>query len=402
MKFNYLAYEPSRGVFKGKIEAPDQAEAKSAINSMGYRILKLKEDRARPGLEMLFPSFFTAGAGEIILFSRQVAAMLSSGGSLLRALEMAEEQSKNRVMRRTIADMRETLSSGGSLTDGLKKHPKVFDRLFQSVVEVGEFTGGLVPSLEQIADMLAADAEAKARAIKTMMYPMVIMGMSFMTLGVLMIVAVPPLLKVFDSMGADIPWMTLAAVAAIDFILDNWLKVSGGTALFFITVNVLRRIPAAARQVDAISAKLPLYGPLTLAGDLARFSKTMAMMLGAGVPLVDSLRLGTEGCKNVRVREAFIMGEESLLAGHGLTSALREHKVLPSMFVELVMMGEEGNQLAKMMGDAATTYQKEKEERLGSLLGALEPLSTVMVGGIVAFIAFSMFVPIYSGLDALA
>ncbi|MEE8518019.1 MAG: type II secretion system F family protein, partial [Dehalococcoidia bacterium] len=389
-------------VFKAKIEAADELEAKSAIQSLGRRILKIKEDRNRPGLEALFPSFFTAGNADIILLSRQLAAMLSSGGSLMRALEMAQGQSKNRVMRRTIGDMIETLSAGGSLTEAMKKHPKIFDKLFLSVVEVGEFTGGLVPSLEQIADMLAADADAKARAIKTMMYPMVIMGMSFMTLGVLMVVAVPPLLKVFDSMGADVPWMTLAAVAAVDFIFANWLKVFTGIAVFFISVNVLRRIPVAARQVDAISAKLPLYGPLTLAGDLARFSKTMAMMLGAGVPLVDSLRLGIEGCKNVRVREAFLMGEQSLLSGHGLTAELRNHKVLPSMFVELVMMGEEGNHLAKMMGDAAVTYQKEKEERLGAILGALEPASTVLVGAIVAFIAFSMFVPIYSGLDALA
>jgi type IV pilus assembly protein PilC len=127
----------------------------------------------------------------------------------------------------------------------------------------------------------------------------------------------------------------------------------------------------------------------------------MSMLLGAGVALADALTLGISGCKNVRVREAFVAGEESLLSGHGLAPELKKHAVLPTMFMEFVTMGEEGNQLPRMLGDAAVAYQKERDEKLAAVLGALEPLSTLVVGGIVAFIAFSMFVPIYSGLGAL-
>ena len=314
---------------------------------------------------------------------------------------MAEGQAQNRGMRRTIIEMREALEGGGSLSGAMAEHPKVFDKLFVSVVHVGEFTGRLGPSLEQLADILEADREAKQKAIKTMMYPMTIVGMSFITLGVLVVVAVPPLLNVFEQMGAETPAITRAAVGMVDFVKGNGLQVIVAAIVFFSTISILRRIESTAAIVDTILARLPLYGPLTIAGDLARYSRTMSMLLSAGVPISDALELGIASCKNVRVRDAFLAAEQSLLSGHGFASELRKHSVLPSLFRELMTMGEEGNQLPKMMGDAANTYQRERDEKLGSLLAALEPMSTLVVGAIVGFIAFSMFVPIYSGLGAL-
>ena len=401
MEFTYVAYTPERGVFKGRLDAQDKSEVEGALATLGQTVLKITQTKKHPGLEVLFPSFFSAGAKELILFARQVTAMLGSGGSLLRALEMAEGQAKGRVMRRIIAHMRETLEGGGSLSDAMGDHPKIFDKLFVSVVRVGEHTGRLGPSLEQLADILESDAAAKARAIKTMMYPMAIVGMSLITLAVLVVVAIPPLMLTFEQMGAETPAMTKAAVAGVDFFKTNGLTMIVVIGGIFGGMAILRRIKATAAMADSVLARLPLYGTLLVAGDLARFSRTMAMMLGAGVPLSEALTLGIEGCKNVRIRDAFIAGETSLLAGHGFATQLRRESILPTLFQELMTMGEEGNQLSKMMQDAANTYQREREDKLSALLGALEPLSTVVVGAIVGFIAFAMFTPIYSGLGAL-
>jgi type IV pilus assembly protein PilC len=304
-------------------------------------------------------------------------------------------------MRRIIIEMRETLEGGGSLSDAMLNHPKVFNKLFISVVQTGEATGRIGPALDQLADILESDVEAKAKAMKTMMYPMAIIGMSVITLGVLMTVAVPPLLQVFAQLGAEAPAMTKAAVLMVNFVTGNFLQVFIGSVVFFGTINVLRRLPSTASMIDSLLARAPLYGPLSIAGDLARFSRTMSLLLTAGVSVADALTLGIAGCKNVRVKEAFQAAEESLMSGHGLASELRKHSVLPTMFMELITMGEEGNQLPRMMNDAAIAYQKQRDEKLGAVLGALEPLSTMVVGLIVAFIAFSMFVPIYSGLGAL-
>ena len=401
MQFRYVAYLPERGVFKDTITAPDQNEAAAVVASLGYRLLKIAPVRGVPGLEALFPSMFKAGTGDLVRFFQQVASMLASGGNLLRALEMAESESKSRVMRRVLGEMRANLADGESLSQVMSRYPAIFGELHVSVVEAGESTGRLGPSLEQLADMLAQDAEAKERAMKTMMYPMTIIGMSFVTLGVLMTVAVPPLLKVFDQLGAGSPAAMMFMVNAIGFVKNNLAVILGAAGATAVGLAGLRRLPGAAGVIDGVSARLPLLGPLTIAGDIARFSRTIGMLLEAGVPLSDALPKGIGGCGNVRVKEAMRAGEESLLAGRGLASELRRHRVLPSLFLELISMGEEGNQMARMMNDAAATYQKEREARLGTLLAALEPASTIVVGAIVAFIAFSMFVPIYSGLDAL-
>jgi type II secretory pathway component PulF len=401
MRYAYTAYNVERGVFHDAIEAPDAQEAAKAVASLGNRVLKMGPVRSRPGPEVLFPSLFKTGPKDLVHFCRQVTAMLTSGGTLTRALEMAESQTRSRMMRSVIRQLSSDLSSGESLSTAMKSHPKVFDQLFLSVVEVGEHTGRLAVSLEQIADAMEADIEAKARAVKALMYPMAIMGMSLVTLGVLITVAVPPLLNVFDQLGADAPAMTKAAVAMVNFVKGNgmtvFLTIFGALTL----IAVLRRQPRLAAGVDAVLARTPLYGPLTVAGDLARFARTNALLLEAGVPLSDGLALSIPGCANVQVRAAMEAGERSLLAGSGFAPELRGHSVLPSLFREMMSMGEEGNQLPRMMRDAAVAYQKEREARLGALIGALEPVSTVVVGGIVAFIAFSMFVPIYSGLDKL-
>ena len=401
MQFRYLAYLPERGVFKGRIDAPDQNEAVAAVGSLGYKLLKLTPARHLPAPETVFPSLFKAGTADLIQFFHQVSSMLASGGNLLRALEMAESESSSRLMRRVLSEMRGDLAEGERFSQAMRKHPDIFGELFLSVVEAGESTGRLGPSLEQLADMLERDHEAKQRAMKTMMYPLTIVGMSLITLGVLMTVAVPPLLKVFDQLGAESPAMTRFAVSTVNFVKGNLPALVAAVVAAAVGLPLLRRAPRMASLIDSVSARLPLYGPLTIAGDLSRFSRTVGMLLESGVPLSDALPMGIGGCGNVRVRQALRAGEESLLSGKGFAPELRQHQVLPSLFMEMMMMGEEGNHMQRMMNDAANTYQKERDAKLGALLGALEPASTVVVGAIVAFIAFAMFVPIYSGLDAL-
>ena len=154
MRFRYVAYLPERGVFKDAIEALDQNEAAAAVASLGYRLLKITPVREAPGLETLFPSMFKAGTGDLVRFFHQVASMMASGGNLMRAIEMAESESKNRVMRRALGEMRAHLADGESLSQVMRRHPDMFGELYVSIVEAGESTGRLGPSLEQLADML--------------------------------------------------------------------------------------------------------------------------------------------------------------------------------------------------------------------------------------------------------
>ena len=401
MQFNYIAYTMETGVVKGRVEARDDAMARAEVVRGGYKPLSVTPVRRGPSLEELFPSVFKVTTGELIRFTRQLAIMLGTGDNLLRTLEMLHSDADNRVLRGVIRGIRETLDEGGSLSSALAEHPRVFSPLYVSVVEVGEYTGRLGPSLEHLADILEKEHEAKQRALRTLMYPMAIMALSFITLGVMIAVALPPLLKVFSQMDADIPLMTRIAVGLFGFIKDNILILFFGLTGSAAVFGLLRRIPRTRYVLDIAQARAPFLGPLIVAGELSRFSRTISLLLESGVSPAPALQLGMTGVKNLALRRAFADAEKTLISGHGLAPALKRHTILPTMFVQLVMIGEESNSLRRTMGDAADTYQKEMEGRLNSFLGMLEPASTVVVGGIVGFIAFSMFVPIYSGLSAI-
>ena len=401
MTFQYVAYNLEQGVVKGRVEAHTMAEARDLVSRQGSKPLLVRPTRRLPSMEELLPSLFRVSPKELIRFCRYLAAMLISGGSLLRTLEMLQMEGCSRRMRRTLEAIRKTLDEGGSLSSAMSQHPLVFSPLFISVVEVGEYTGRLAPALEQMADIQEKDQEAKSKAIRTMMYPAAIIALSTITMGVLITVALPPMLKVFDSMDTPVPFPTRVTILLFKEGREHFLEIVAAAVAVLVALSLLRRIPRVRYWMDVAQVRSPLVGPLVVSGELARFSCTMTLLMEAGVSLSTALSLGISGCKIQVLRRAFMEAEESLLSVHGLAAALKRCPTLPTMFVELVTMGEESNSLQRTMNDAATTYQKQLQQRLDSLLGMLEPASTLIVGVVVGFLAFSMFLPIYSSLNAL-
>jgi type IV pilus assembly protein PilC len=383
------------------MEGRSESDVQNQLSQEGYKTLQVKTGWHPPSLEDIIPSLVKVKTGELVRFSRQLATMVLSGAGLVTTLEMLSSDSNSRGMKRVLLSIRTTLDEGGSLSEALAKHPKVFSRLYVTVVEVGEMTGGLGTALEQLADILEAEQEAKAKAIRTLMYPLAIIGLSTVTLGVLMVVALPPLLAVFDQMGADIPAVTKFAVTAMASVKDNFLKMIIGLLGLVVGIKLLSRFPMVNLWIHMFMVKAPVLSSFVISGEISRMARTVGMLLEAGVSLAEGIRLAISGTKNRIIQNAFLAAEDSLLTGHGFADALKDHPVLPHMFVELVGLGERSNSLQKTMTDLSETYRKQLERQLDSLLGMLEPASTLIVGGIVGFIAFSMFVPIYSGLNAV-
>ena len=401
MEFKYEAYNSKDGVVTGRLEAGSEAEARNAVVRNGLKPLRVSQAWRPPPVEEMFPSFFKVGSKELVGFSRQLSTMLASGGGLIRTLEMLSEETSNRVMRRTVDAIRHDLDEGSSLSEAIAQHPRVFNPLYVSVIQVGEFTGRLGPSLEQMSDILEREAEAKAKAIQTMMYPMAIIGLSVLTLGVLMTVALPPLLDTFDKLGAELPLMTRIAIGGATMLKENIVKIPVALAGLILVFVVGGKFAKVKYWMDAVKAKLPVIGSLMIASQIARISRTCAMLLEAEVGLAPALQLARAGIGNALIRKAFDDAEESLMSGHGIAEALSRHPILPSMFIQLITIGEASNSLPRTMADAADAYQKQFDGRLNTMLGMLEPASTLVVGGIVGFIAMSMFVPIYSGISAI-
>ena len=194
MQYNYTAYTLNDGLVKGQLAADSEGEARGELTSQGYKILKISPARSAPTLEDMFPSIFKVGTGELVRFSRQFATMVRGGSSLQRGLKLLEDETRNRVMRRVLGEIRRTVDQGGSLSYALGQHPQVFDTRYTSVVEVGEHTGSLATALEQLADTLARGHEALQKFKRTMMMPALTMGASLGMLILMMTVMLPPLL----------------------------------------------------------------------------------------------------------------------------------------------------------------------------------------------------------------
>ena len=402
MQFNYVAYTLTQGVVKGRLYAENEYEAREEVLRQGYRLLQIKPARKIPPIDEIFPSLFKVSTGDLVRLSRQLATMTLGGSSLQRSLDMLENESKNRVLRKILSSIRKTLDEGGSLSAGMAKHPKVFNARFVSVVEVGEHTGGLASALEQLAESMEREHEAVQRFKRTMMMPLFTMGASVAMLVLMMTVMLPPLLKSFEDLDADTPLITAIAMGVVGFISANLLIIAVAFVLILVAYSVARRIPTIHYRMHLAQTQAPIMGSLLVAKELAQFSRTNAMLLGAGVSLAESLPLAIGGCKNLAVHRAFSAGEQSLLAGRGMSEALVQYPVLPRLWVELVMVGEEHNFLPQTLTNLADSYEKEVENRLGAILSLMEPLSTFAVGGVVLFMALSMFMPIMSGMKAIA
>lgn len=401
MQFSYVAYTLEQGLIRGKLDAENELEARQQIASRGFKPLEIKPSRSMPALEDLSPSIFAVKTGQLVRFSRQLATMVQGGSSLQRALEMLRAESGNRVLRRILGNVARSVDQRNSLSSALSQHPSLFNSRYVSVVQVGEHTGRLASSLEQLADALEREHETVQRFKRTMMMPLFTMSASMGMLILMMTVMLPPLLEAFQSRGAEVPLITQIAIVAVDLVAGNLLIIAGSILISGIVYNVLRRVETAHRWLHGAQVKLPIFGSLIVAKELAQVSRTNSMLLEAGVPLAQALPLGIAGCKNLKVRAAFVDGEDSLLAGRGFAEALSRHPVLPRLWVEMVMIGEENNVIDQTLNSLAETYEKEVDNRLSAILALAEPLSTFAVGGVVLFMALSMFLPIYSGLEVV-
>ena len=401
MQYRYVGYNLDEGIIRGRIEADNEATVRDEVSDKGYKLLEIKAMRRLPGMEDLFPSLFKIKQKDLVRFTQQLAIMVRGGGNLQRALELLEEETHNRILKRILGGVIKALDEGGSLSTAMAQHPKVFSTRYVSVVGAGEHTGRLAPALDQLSSIMEKEQEARDKAKHTMMMPMFTIGASAVMLVLMLTVLLPPLLTTFERMGNDIPLITRIAMGMIGGVTNNMKTIAGAVLLLVVLIAVTKRVESLRYASHLVQVRAPLLGPLILAGDLSQFSRTVSMLLDSGIPLATALPLGISGIKNQVIKRALIAGEESLVSGHGLSDPLRDNPILPKMWVELVLIGEESNTLAITMGELANAYQKELENRLSSLLTMLEPLSTLMVGGIVLFIALSMFLPIYSGLGGV-
>ena len=395
--YRYTATTVQGKSVKGTIKAAGEIEAERLLIDQGYLPVTVEPVPSMFSLEEAFPDLYKVKPRDVIVFSRQLATLLRSGISLLPALEILGGQvGSSRMFKKMLISIVDDIRSGGSFTNSLAKHPTTFSELYVRTVTVGEQTGSMETVLNQMADYMEKAGAISGKIKKALSYPMLILGVGVVVIIVLMTVVMPQLSGLFSSLGATLPLPTRILIGTSNFMTKNPLYLITGATLIGALALWLAKQSTGRRLLDRFLISAPLIGPPTLMAELARFCRTVSVLVHAGLRLQEVMELAPQTTSNVVIRDALKQINERLVLGEGISEPMTRMSLFPSLLVQMVVVGEETNSLDFTMGVVADFYESTSEETMNAMVGMIGPLATIGIALLVGFIAVSVLMPIYS------
>ncbi|MGI9251498.1 MAG: type II secretion system F family protein [Pseudohongiellaceae bacterium] len=333
---------------------------------------------------------------DITLFTRQLATMMKAGIPLVQSYEIVSEGLANQSMRNLIMKIRDDVASGNSFADSIRKHQRYFDELFCNLVEAGEISGTLETMLARLASGKEKSEALKAKVKKAMNYPLVVVAVSLIVTGVLLVKVVPQFATTFASFGAELPAFTRFVLGLSDMAIAHWWKALIAAVLAgFAFKQASQRSTTFANNLDRLALKLPVMGPVLHNTCCARFTRTLATVFSAGVPLVDALDSVAGATGNVVYATAIKRVKEDITNGQQLNIAIKSTELFPVMLTQMVSVGEESGTLDAMLDKCADHYEAEVDNTVDGLTALLEPMIMVILGTLVGGLMVAMYLPIF-------
>lgn len=331
---------------------------------------------------------------EVAVFTRQLATLLKASIPLAEALGALADQSDNKKFRVVLAGVRQKVNEGSSLADTLGQHPEIFPDLYTNMVRSGEAAGNLDAVLARLADFLDAQHILRSKVSSAMTYPIIMTVLGSGVMGLLMVVVVPKITSIFEDVGKALPWNTALLIFLSDLIGGYWwlLAILGGGAYWGFKRWVAK--PKGRARVDSLKLRLPLLGPLVRYVGVARFSRTFATMLSAGVPVLTALEIVKRVLNNVVLEKVVDQARDAIREGESIAAPLKRSGQFPPMMVHMITVGERSGQLESMLENVAIAYEREVDGKVARLTTVLSPLLIVTMAIAVAFIVFSVLQPI--------
>jgi len=329
-------------------------------------------------------------------FTRQLATLVRAGMPLLRGLEVLARQEKRALFATVIESLAETVRTGGSLSDGMARQPKVFDRLYLNMIKAGEAGGVLEVVLDRLADFLEKSQKVRGKVKSAMTYPLIIMVVAVGIVGGLMVFVIPRFESIFASMlkGQPLPALTQAVLAASRLVQTNLVLTAGVVIATGAALRYAVGTPAGTRWKDRVVLMVPVLGDLLLKSAVARFTRTFGTLLAAGVPILTALQITREAAGNLRVAEAIRQVHDRVREGESVARPLEATNVFPSMVPGMIDVGEETGRLPDMLERIADTYDDEVDNAVAALTALLEPLMIVVMALVVGTIVIALFLPL--------
>jgi type IV pilus assembly protein PilC len=384
----------------GEVEAENKQVVADQLKQRGLIVLEIADRHGSKQLELGFMNRIKAQ--DLTILTRQLATMVSSGMTILRALYVLEAQTENKKLAETIVAVRKDVEAGLPLSDAMERHPKVFSQLFVAMTRAGETGGVLDQSLERVAAQLESADSLRRQVRAAMAYPLVVMTFAFAVLIALVVFLVPVFIGVFKQFGGDLPTITKFTVSLSKAITGYWWAfIAGGFAASY----AFRKWKATAGGIriwDSFKLRIPMkIGDIVQKIALARWSRTLSALVGAGVPLLAALEITGKTAGNWCIEKA--MGDviESVRQGGTISDPLKSAAVFPGMVSAMVGVGEETGALDTMLTKIADFYEDQVAAAVKQLASILEPVMIVLVGGMVGFIVISMYMPLFKVYDSI-
>ncbi len=397
--YEYRALDRKGKNLKGIVDAESESQARSKLRSSGKYPVSIKESRSKSGLagkkSGTIGFFEHVGSEEINVMTRQLATLLGAGIPLIQALTSLVDQTGNSSLKKVIAQIKESVNEGNTLTQALGEHPKLFASVYVNMVRAGEASGSLDVVLEKLADFGEKQGVLKGRLRAALIYPIFMAFIGTAILFVLITYIVPNITQVFSEMGKVLPLPTLFLIGLSEFLKSYWWGLLIAGCLAMLGVRLFVQKSYGRNLWDLAKLKSPVIGQVIQKIILARFASTLGSLLGSGVGLMTSMKIVRTLVDNVHVSEVIDEAVIQIQKGQNMADSLSSSVWFPPMFVQMIAVGEQSGSLEGMLKKVAKAYEREVEISIIGMTSLIEPMMIVAMGAAVGFVVLSILLPIF-------
>ncbi len=394
--FEYVALDSAGREKKGVLEGDTARQVRQLLRERSLVPLEVSEVAEKESARQLSLSLRRGfSANELALVTRQLATLVHSGMPLEETLQAVAQQTDKPRTQSILLGVRARVMEGHTLAEGLEEFPHAFPEIYRATVSAGEQSGHLDAVLERLADYTETRQALRQRITNALVYPIVLVLMSLGIIAFMLSYVVPQVVGVFETTGAELPILTRILIGVSDFLREWWWLLLAGIALVGFGLWRVLQLDGPRRRYHRLLLRLPLIGRITRGVNTARFTRTLSILAGSGVPVLEALKISAEVIMNIPMREAVQEASLRVREGAAISRSLGASRLFPPMTIHLISSGESSGQLEQMLGRAADNQEREMDGLITTLMGILEPLLIVFMGAVVLTIVLAILLPIF-------
>ena len=391
--FRYKARDKYGALFTGTIDTAGRDEVAGQLDNLGYFPVLIEEVKEGIFSPDFFERFQVVHPQDMIVFSRQLATLISAGLPFIASFDALIEQTENKRLRKVITHVRKDVEGGSSLSDALAKHPDIFSNLYINMIRAGEAGGVLDEILERLASLAEHEAETRARIKSATRYPKIVIFSLVAAFIILVTFVIPKFAALYANFKVKLPLPTRILIGINYAVINYWhiVLISSITLVFLIRWYI--RTEKGRVQLDSLKLKLPVFGPIFLKTAMSRFSRVFGTLTRSGLPILQTLEIVSNTVGNIIISRTVDNIRDSVRQGKGIVQPMRVSKVFPPVVIQMVAIGEESGRMEEMLMKVSDYYDTDVDYALRNLSSSIEPILLTVIGGVILFLALAIFLP---------